>query len=234
MTSLRLIAWNCHHGSLSARLSELAEHTPDIVFVQECQPAETLPLDGQFFTRRIDSLKGIALGSMNAGYHLAELQPHTTGGVAALGAAVMGPVSLRVLGIWAQAPNYVDDVVQTLDAYDDVLRAGPSVVMGDLNSGTNLKAAQAPGKDHTRILARLADLELVSAYHSFHEVEHGHEKHPTYRHLFRPSEPWHIDFCFVPRSWFVSRVELLGGQKWTTQSDHFPLKVDVQLSRLAK
>ena len=41
MSSLRLIAWNCHHGSLSARLAELAAFAPAIVFLQECRPVET-------------------------------------------------------------------------------------------------------------------------------------------------------------------------------------------------
>jgi len=40
---LRLIAWNCHHGSLSTRLAELASFSPAIVFLQECRPVEALP-----------------------------------------------------------------------------------------------------------------------------------------------------------------------------------------------
>jgi endonuclease/exonuclease/phosphatase family metal-dependent hydrolase len=135
MPSLRLIAWNCNHGSLSTRLSELAECSPDIVFLQECAPTETLPLTGQFFTRRLNGAKGIALGSLNPNYHLTDLTPRPTSGAAVLGATVTGPVSFTVLGVWGQKP-YADDVMRTLNAYDDLLRSGSSVVMGDLNSGT--------------------------------------------------------------------------------------------------
>lgn len=53
MSGLRLIAWNCHHGSLSQRLAELAAHSPDIVFLQECLPAETLSIEERFLPKRI-------------------------------------------------------------------------------------------------------------------------------------------------------------------------------------
>ena len=128
----------------------------------------------------------------------------------------------------------MDDVMRTLKAYDRVLRSGPAVVMGDLNSGTNLNASQSPGKGHARILAALADFGLVSAYHAFHRVAHGHETHPTYRHQRNRSKPWHIDFCFVPSVWAVNLVgvEVVDGEDWAARSDHLPLKVDVRFTGL--
>jgi endonuclease/exonuclease/phosphatase family metal-dependent hydrolase len=143
---------------------------------------------------------------------------------------VSGPVSFTALGIWSQGPRYVDDVMRTLRAYDRVLRAGPSIVMGDLNSGTNLAGTRSPSKGHLRMLGALADLGLVSAYHAFHDFEHGQERHATYRHHRKASRPWHIDFCFVPAGWVVAGVEVLDGEDWAARSDHLPLKVDVQVS----
>ena len=229
MPSLCLITWNCHHGSLSQRLAELAAPaSPDIVFLQECLPAATLAVRGQFITRRINDRKAIALGSTNPDYHLAELTSRASSGLAAVAAAVDGPISFTAIGVWGQKPNYAEDVMRTLDAYDDVLRSEQSVVMGDLNSGTNLKHAGQPSKGHSRILTRIADLGLVSAYHVNHNVEHGHETHPTYRHLRKRSKPWHIDFCFVPAHWDVVGVDVLDGKKWSMTSDHLPLKVDIR------
>jgi exodeoxyribonuclease-3 len=233
MPALRLIAWNCHHGSLSTRLSELAEYSPHIVFLQECTPAATLSIARQVFRRRVGPRKGIALGSLNADYHLKKLKPRANSGRAVVAAAVTGPVSFTALGIWSQGPKYVDDVMRTLDAYAGLLRSGPAVVMGDLNSGTNLNREQSPSKGHSRIVGALADLGLVSAYHAFHDVEHGRETRPTYRHQFKASQPWHIDFCFVPASW-VSRlvgVDVIDGEAWAARSDHLPLTVDLRLPR---
>ena len=233
MPLLRLIAWNCHHGSLSTRLYELAEHSPDIVFLQECTPTETLPLLGQIVARRVGPRKGIALGSLNANYHLAELEPRAESGRAVVAAAVTGPVSFTALGIWSQKPEYVGDVMRTLDAYAGLLRSGPAVVMGDLNSGTHLNGKHSPSRGHSRIVNALADLGLVSAYHAFHDVEHGHETHPTYRHQFKASQPWHIDFCFVPTSWVdcLLSVEVIDGEGWAVRSDHLPVAVNLRLPR---
>jgi len=230
MPSLRLIAWNCHHGSLSKCLADLAGYSPDVVFLQECAPAETLPLAGQFVARRINARKGIALGTPHAGYRLAKTRSRARAGQAFVCASVDGPVSFTALGIWGQTPHYVNDVMRTLDAYETVLRSGPSVVMGDLNSGTDLNKPGDPSNRHARVLARLTGLGLVSAYHAFHRVAHGREAHPTYRHLRNPLRPWHIDFCFVPAGWEgnLKHVDVIDGDDWAGRSDHLPLKIDFE------
>jgi hypothetical protein len=230
MTALRLIAWNCHHGSLDTRIAELASFGPAVVFLQECSPVGKLPSTTPLVTQTVNVRKGIALASLSADYQLARLRPRARRGRAVVGARVDGPVSFTALGIWSQGPRYVDDVMRTLKAYDRVLRSGPAVVMGDLNSGTNLNTRQSPSKGHSRILDALADLGLVSAYHAFQNVQHGYETHPTYRHNHKPSRPWHIDFCFVPAGWVANlvAVEILDGHEWAARSDHSPLKVDVQ------
>ncbi|MES1256599.1 MAG: endonuclease/exonuclease/phosphatase family protein [Acidobacteriota bacterium] len=236
MSDLCLVAWNCRSGSLPQRLAELAPHAPDLVFLQECRPDVSLPLSGQFINHRVNASKGIALGAPRNIYHVSALEPRPESGRAVVAAAVVGPTSFSAFGLWSQGPHYVDDVMRTLDAYDDILRAGPAVVMGDFNSGTNLGGKRSPAMAHTRMLAAFADLRLVSAYHAFHGVEHGHETHSTYRHRFNSSEPWHIDFCFVPVSWSASirRVEVLDGDRWRKTSDHNPLKVDLCFDRLGE
>jgi endonuclease/exonuclease/phosphatase family metal-dependent hydrolase len=231
MPAVRLIAWNCHHGSLSARLADLARYSPDIVFLQECTPADNHPAAGHFVTRRVGPRKAIALGAPNGGYHLAELTPTQNVGRACVAGAVSGPAAFSVLGIWSQGPKYVDDAMRSLDDYADVLRQGPVVVMGDLNSGTRLKRRRPPSNGHRRIIGALTDLGLVSAYHAFHKVDHGRERHATYCHQFKAVQPWHIDFCFVPVSWVdcVVGVKVLAGARWAKRSDHFPLIVDLNL-----
>jgi hypothetical protein len=232
VTPLRLIAWNCRSGSVTTRLAELDTHPADLVFLQECSPDASLPLAGQVLARRVGPQKGIAWVSLNPDYHLTGLDPRTDGGRAFLAVTVTGPVTFTALGIWAQGPKYVDDVLRTLDAYADILRAGPAVVLGDLNSGTDLGIGRASTKGHSRIVNLLADLGLVSAYHAFHNLEQGKEKHPTYRHQFKESQPWHIDFCFVPAAWTsgLVAVDTIDGQDWAKSSDHLPLRVSLSLS----
>jgi endonuclease/exonuclease/phosphatase family metal-dependent hydrolase len=229
MPALRLIAWNCHHGTVHARLAELAMFAPAIVFLQECQPAEQVPLAGSCVTCQVNGRKGIALASLSADYRITPLRRRPNRGRAVIAATVTGPISFTALGIWGQGPRYADDVLRTLDAYHRVLRSDPAIVLGDLNSGSNL-TRQQPSKGHARILAALEDCGLVSAYHAFHDVAHGHETHPTYRHQRNVTKPWHIDFCFVPDSWVqnLRSVEVIDGAEWPKKSDHLPLKVEIQ------
>jgi endonuclease/exonuclease/phosphatase family metal-dependent hydrolase len=70
---------------------------------------------------------------------------------------------------------------------------------------------------------------LVSAYHAFNKVEHAREKHATYYHQFKTTQPWHIDYCFVPAAWVngLTNVQVLNGKIWARHSDHRPLIVDL-------
>jgi endonuclease/exonuclease/phosphatase family metal-dependent hydrolase len=231
--NLCLVAWNCRSGSLTQRLAELAPYSPDLVFLQECRPTDTLPLAGQFIRHRVNARKGIALGSPHDAYRVSELEPRGASGRAAIAASIKGRASFNAFGLWSQGPHYADDVMRTLEAFEDILRSGPAVVMGDFNSGTSLNGARTPSAAHARLVAAFADLGLVSAYHAFHGVEHGQETHHTYRHQFKSSELWHIDFCFVPASWTtkLTAVELVDGKAWRKASDHHPLKVDIRFHK---
>ena len=230
MPSLRLIAWNCRSGALTTRLSELAEHSPDIVFLQECAPARNLTPGHNFAARSINKSKGIALGSLSADYRFTKLRARPDAGKAAIAGSVTGPVSFTALGIWSQGPGYAADALRSLDAYRNLLRSGPAVVMGDLNSGTCLFRQEDVSKNHRRLTDALAAIGLVSAYHAFHKVEHGRETHATYRHQFKQQQPWHIDFCFVPAGWIEHLVEVqVVEDAWGLKSDHVPLKVDLRL-----
>jgi endonuclease/exonuclease/phosphatase family metal-dependent hydrolase len=210
---------------------ELAEYSPDIVFLQECTPSETLPLLGHFLTRRINAFKGIALGSMNRDYQITELPVKVGAGGAVIAAAVTGPLSFTAMGIWSQGPAYVDDVIRTLRAHADLLRSTPSVVTGDFNSGTQLSDEPDPNRGHARIVDAFDELGLVSAYHAFHRVGHRKEAHPTYYHQFKAHQPWHIDFCFVPKDWAdrLVSVRIVNDERQAGRSDHRPVLVEVGL-----
>jgi len=225
---LRLMTWNCRSGSIETRLSQLARYKPDVVFLQECDPAERMPAAGRL-CRRIGARKGIALVVSSHDCECVELEPRPAGGRAVIGATVGRPVTFTALGIWGQGADYVGDVLRTLDAYGDLLRSGPAVVMGDLNSGNTLGDVRSPSKRHQRLVDAFGDVGLTSAYHAYHGIEHGHERHATYFHQFKRSRPWHIDFCFVPRTWAprLANVKVLDRAAWTAQSDHRPLLVDI-------
>jgi endonuclease/exonuclease/phosphatase family metal-dependent hydrolase len=102
-------------------------------------------------------------------------------------------------------------------------------VMGDFNSGTKLRGTRSASAGHQKIVQTCSDLGLVSAYHAFNDVEHAQERHATYYHQFKSTQPWHIDYCFVPTGWVkgLVNVQVLNGKSWAHLSDHRPLIVDL-------
>lgn len=166
---------------------------------------------------------------MSLDYQVAELPSLVGAGGAVISASVTGPISFTAIGIWSQGPAYVDDVIRTLRTHADLLRAAPSVVMGDFNSGTRMSGERRTSPGHTQIVDAFEQLGLVSAYHAFYRVQHGDEEHPTYYHQFKAHQPWHIDFCFVPKDW-VARlvsVRIVDDQHQAARSDHRPVLVEI-------
>lgn len=131
-----------------------------------------------------------------------------------IAAAVTGGLSSSVLGIRSQhepGVGYVDDALRSFDGYVDIVRRGPTVVMGDLKSGPKMTDSRMVASTHRRLLDAFHARNMVSAYHAYHGIDHGQERHQRYRHTPRVSDPWHLDFCFVANHWAkdVTSVEVL-------------------------
>jgi len=224
MRSVRFITWNCRSGSLDVRLAQLNKYRPDVVFLQECAPTEHTPC-----TWRVNARKSIALVGLSSDFELSPLTASVAAGRASVAASFGGRHAFSVIGIWGELPNYVEDVLRTLDAHSARLREGRAIVMGDFNSGIKLRGRRTLSTGHQKIVNACADLGLVSAYHAFNKVEHAREKHATYYHQFKTTQPWHIDYCFVPAAWVngLTNVQVLNGKIWARHSDHRPLIVDL-------
>jgi endonuclease/exonuclease/phosphatase family metal-dependent hydrolase len=230
--ALRIITWNCHSGSVEQLLDDLAEYQPDVVFLQECTPLDRRRRPGLVCSRRINGRKAVALFAASDACRCRRLRLLSGSGNAAIGATVVTPLPFTAIGIWAQKTDYVEDVMRTVRAHRNLLRAAPAVVMGDFNSGTSLTRTPRQHGAHRRLLDEFHDLGLVSAYHVYHGIDHGDEAHATYFHLYKTDRPWHIDFCFVPQAWTprLANVAVLDGDVWARRSDHRPLLVDLTVT----
>jgi endonuclease/exonuclease/phosphatase family metal-dependent hydrolase len=205
-------------------LAQLDKFRPDVVFLQECGATEHTPC-----TCRVNARKSIALVGRSSDFELSPLTAGVEAGRASVAASFEGRDAFSVIGIWGQPPNYVDDVLRTLHAHAARLSQGRTIVMGDFNSGTHLRRSRTVSAGHQKIVKTCSDLGLVSAYHAFNDVEHAREKHATYYHQFKSTQPWHIDYCFVPTAWLkgLMNVQVLKGKIWSDHSDHRPLVVDL-------
>lgn len=211
---MRIVTWNACRGNTAAKIDAVMRLSPDILLLQEAVPGR-MPADAAFAV--LGRGLGIATVAHN-GYRIAETEHIGS----ALRTRIEGPESFEVINVWTQAPDYIADGIAVLRAFEDVIARGATVVAGDLN------ATPAVGKSHPLLAAGMERLNLVSAYHQFHDVAYGGESHPTHYFRWQEGAPFHLDYCYVPRSWAVERVEVGTYAEWVELSDHRPVAVDVR------
>ena len=215
---------------------------PDVAVVQECADLDTLARKAPEF----EPTSAIWTGNNpNRGLGVFSFGPYRlerAGGddatiTYAVPTRVRGPSSFNLVGLWAHygtAPLRVATPGPTLMAlrtYAHLLSEGPAIMAGDLNNHVRW---DRPGKasNHANTIAAGARLGLVSAYHAFHRVEHGAERHPTlyWRDRTRDGPTFHIDYVFVPQvaASLMDRVAVGSYAKWIAKglSDHAPVIVD--------
>jgi hypothetical protein len=141
---------------------------------------------------------------------------------------VSGPRRFNMLVVWAQrSPTYVRAVFRALDYYGDFLRVTPSLIIGDFNSHARWDHLH-PNASHTQLVNRLdQEFSMVSAFHAFVAPE-GSSESPTYFHQWNEARPYHIDYCFIPKSWVtdICSVEVGNYSDWVADSDHRPLMIE--------
>jgi len=145
---------------------------------------------------------------------------------------VLGPVSFTLLVVWAkggQQFRYVMGVVKAVHAYRRLFETSPTVLIGDLNSNKIWDSSHPAGLNHSSLILLLSELGVVSSYHHFFGEAPGEETRPTFYLLWKKERPYHMDYCFVPRSWAarIQHVEVGTFDAWKEHSDHRPLLVDI-------
>ena len=215
---------------------------PDIAVIQECANPDTIVRKSPEFapsgTLWVGDNPNRGLGVFSFGrYRLAQADASATPITYALPAHVIGPSTFNLVALWShygRTPTRVGALGPTLlalRAYAGLLVEQPSIVAGDLNNHVRW---DKPGKasNHANAVIASAALGLVSAYHAFHELEQGAERHPTlyWRDRSRTGPTFHIDYVFVPKSAMslLRRISVGSHAKWvaTGLSDHAPIIVD--------
>ena len=95
--------------------------------------------------------------------------------------------------------------------------AGPLVLGGDFNSWDALA--------HLRLMDTMASQGRPSAYHRDRGCARNQEPDPTYFHLWKREQPYHIDLLFTPAEWSLAAVEVgsYTDDTGTRISDHVPV-----------
>lgn len=224
-----LVTWNCCRGPFPRKTALLDSLNADIAVLQECarpsRESETCLWFGE---------------NPNQGITVIARPPYTVSRLPTRRAvpkfivplAVAGPTPFTMLAVWSKAGQkhkYVEAVVKAVHLYRELLCAGPSVAIGDFNSNTFWDEDHRADRNHSALVRLLDDIGLVSAYHAHFNAAQGAEKHPTYYFHWNEQKPFHIDYCFIPKSWvkLLHRVEVAEFEAWKAHSDHRPLLVEL-------
>lgn len=157
---------------------------------------------------------------------------------------VNGPVSHNLLAVWAlndkaqvkfKTNPPASQPIQMMRLYQRTLKT-PTVVAGDFNNNP-IFHRNDPNWDMLELIALLEAHGLVSAYHSFTELEHGDPREQPTR--FRPdpvggTDTHHVDYCFIPIEWLpaLRNVQVGSPDVWFSTvraEEHVPVVVDIDL-----
>ena len=228
----------CFHRKIGA----LSAPAPDVAIVQECADLATLARKAPAFGCT-DALwagdnpnRGLGVFSFGP-YRLEHAATADTAITYAIPARVTGPRTFNLVALWShygRTPIRVaapGPTLLALQVYADFLRDHPAIIAGDLNNHVRWDRPRKAG-NHANTVAATAALGLISAYHAFHRLPQGAERHPTlyWRDRTRTGPTFHIDYAFVPKTavGLLRRVAVGSYAKWIAQglSDHAPLIID--------
>jgi endonuclease/exonuclease/phosphatase family metal-dependent hydrolase len=228
---MRIVSWNCNMGFEKKRDAVMGLQ-PDILVLQECSAKDTARIEAPF-AHWIGSNphKGIAIiGFANYTYTLDCSYTQEWPWFLPIRVEEM---PLHILGLWAcvkdQRLRYVRLAHQALAHYAPFLSVPHTIAIGDFNSNT-IWDRRYREHSHSALVAKLADLGLVSVYHTLREERQGQEVTPTqfmYRHL---AKPYHLDYAFVSHQ-LTRLCGLHIGEpgEWLQMSDHMPLLLTLSL-----
>jgi len=228
---MRLVTWNCCKGRYEKKAPRALALAPDVMAVQECaRPREDA---GACAWTGENPNQGMAVVT-SAAFTATPLPPLPDVPHHHLPYQVRGPADFLLISVWAMknpAHPYVRGVFRAMQMYADAITAQPTVVMGDFNSNAIWDHQHRRSSSHSDLVALMADLGLVSAYHVHHAEPQGGESRPTYYHTWNRAIGFHLDYCFIPRQWapHLADVQVGGYDEWADASDHRPLIVDVDL-----
>ncbi len=249
---LRIVAWNAAqavHRKLPQFVDRLA---PDIAVIPECAVEEVLRSKGGLLMPDFTMVwvgsnpqKGLAVVAFgDYQVKLADGYDDRLQWVAPV--EVSGPSDFNMLGVCAgnrrakvQHPDAggAPQPFTAMSVYRDWLADRPGPIVGDFNHNVRWDKDGWPG-NHARTLSACADAGLVSAYHHWTNEPQGEESAPTiyWRNRTIDGPRYHIDYAFIPNAWLagLAGVAVGGFDPWVAEglSDHVPVTVDIDLSKL--
>jgi hypothetical protein len=227
---MRLATWNCCRGPYEKKAGLLDALGADIAVIQECARPQAESDSLLWFGD--NPRQGLAVAA-SGDYRLRRVRRARSVPKYVLPVEVSGPRSFLLFAVWtktSQEHRYVEAAVRAVFLYRKLFASGPTVFMGDVNSNVIWDHQHPADRCHTALVNDLAELGLVSAYHTFFDEAHGKETRPTYYFHWKEAKPFHLDYCFIPKAWVpaLRKVSVEPYEPWKAHSDHRPLTVDIE------
>ena len=241
---MRIVTWNCRVGKFREKARYVEPLQPHILAVQEVEPLDNFPVlagesQPRFRERAVCPSyprRGIGMFSYNDAVTIKPVDlpdPLDLSSFAFRRYTVdFNDLHFHMIAVWPYATkirlNSYRQAHQGLEKHRDWILESPTIVLGDFNQSRKIKG------DGWKSLVKLTnDLGLTSAYHEHFKQEFGEESSPTYFHLGDELNPFHLDYCFLPKQWvqYITSVEVKPYDQYKGISDHVPLIVDLDLPK---
>lgn len=142
-----------------------------------------------------------------------------------------GNFDFILFAIWANnvsdpKERYIAQVWKAIHYYKVQLSNSTCILAGDFNSNTIWDKPRRK-ENHSSVVSLLKDHGILSSYHTYHNLEQGKEKHPTFYLYRHRDKPYHIDYCFASAKLIdrIKSIEIGKHRTWMKFSDHVPLSV---------
>lgn len=226
---MRLVTWNACKGKFDRKSAYLNHLHADVAVIQEiARPTMSLPNVVWFGSNPNQGVAVIA----RPPYALKEVVQIDGVPRWVVPIEVSGPRSFLLFAVWTLGVEpypYVCAASVAIDLYKSWFERRDVVMLGDFNSNAIWDGTHPADLNHSSMVRRLDDLGLSSAYHEFNKEQHGQETAHTFYLHWSEAKRYHIDYCFLPKSWLPSLVAVDIGTfaSWRKASDHRPLLLEL-------
>jgi len=236
---IRIVTWNCCKGDFTKKDAIFNEYNPDIAIIQEIKkPAKEINDHCIWIPNRLTKELGVCVVS-SEDLKLQYCAGYPDSPEVFIPVKVSGKkVTFNLLAVWTQkAGKYIESFNRVLEDYHEFLHSAPSVIAGDFNSNP-LWDKKHKKFNHSMLNEKLdREFNLVSAFHTHNKVQPGLETgdESTFFMYGHKDKPFHIDYCYVPKSWTLECAKIGLYDNWCNKektskdkkSDHCPLIVDL-------
>lgn len=233
---MKIISWNCNMA-FRKKWKAIIDFNPDVIFLQECEsPAKfkgyiSIPNINQFLWFGTNENKGLGVITFNN--TLVEKKKINKNFQFVIPLKLMDKdIELHTFLVWAMPAknkrnSYVGQLWNAFNYYR-LSTHKKYMIIGDWNSHVQWDHERKNG-NHSMLISKLKNKDIVSLYHHINELEQGEEKDPTIYLLKKESKPYHLDYCAVSECLINEKSEIKIGayNQWIKFSDHMPLFINL-------